>query len=213
MKLFVSGATTTVNRLLADGYGDVLGAFRVPGETPDTIPYGAEWAMDNGCFSGLKPTAIRRLLKQCAELDEYDKPHFITVPDTICNWDATIEFFMEFREWCFELYGAIPWHLAVVLQDGIDVKDDRWQFADALFIGGSDHEFKLKYCEPILQEAAESGMWVHAGRLNTQNKIRWANDMGCIHSFDGSGFSRWPDTNIVPMVKYLRAIRKEGLLF
>lgn len=213
LKLLASGATTTVNRLLSDGYGDVLGCLRVPGETPDTVPIHAEWAMDNGCYSGLDALSICRLLGQCAELHEYDQPHFITVPDTVCDWNATIDFFMEFRFWCFELYGSPPWHLAVVLQDGIDLKDDRWTFADALFVGGSDHEFKLRYCEPILQEAANNGTWVHVGRINSKKNIRRMFDMGCVHSFDGSGYSRWPDANLVPAVKYLRSLDKQRSLF
>lgn len=208
MKLFVSGATRTVHQLAAAGYDDVLGCFRVPGETPNTVPDGMEWFMDNGCFTGLKPAAIKRLLWHCSERMHTDNPpHFITVPDVVGDWASTYVTFMDFRQICLDQYGTWPWHMAVVLQEGINQNEDLW-FADAIFVGGLTDEFKLKHCEPLMQQAHEEGKWVHVGRINGKRKIKYLRDMGCVDSFDGTGYSRWPDANLIPAVKYLRELNE-----
>ena len=212
MKLFVSGSTRQIRHLAAAGWGDVLGCLRVPGETPNTVPAGIKWAMDNGCYSGLKVAGIRRLLHHCAESMIGDNPpHFVNVPDVVCDWDSTLQTFLDFRSACLDRYGYIPWNLAICLQDGIP--KDAWDQlhaigAGAVFIGGSDHRFKLHYCERIAQEAAEDGAWVHCGRINGHNHLRRARDMGCIHSCDGSGFNCNPAA-LLPALKTLRNPRGE----
>jgi hypothetical protein len=115
---------------------------------------------------------------------------------------------MDFREACLELYGYIPWHIAVVLQEGIVQTEDLW-FADAIFVGGNCHDFKLKYCEPLMQQAHEDGKWVHVGRINGLKKMKWMHDMGCVDSFDGRSYSAWPDANLRPAVEYLRKLKRQ----
>ena len=217
MKIFVSGATRTVASLISEWWSDHLGCLRVPGETPNTVPEGVDWGMDNGCYKGVNAKGINRLLWHCYQSEQGKDPcHFVTVPDVVGNWGETLEFFLMFREGCMEKYGYIPWTLAIVLQEGVSQYEDLW-FADAIFVGGKDHDFKLKYCEPILQKAKADGKWVHMGRINGLKKIKYLHDMGCVDSFDGSGYSRFPGIYLKPAMQLMRQLKnrkhEQGLLF
>lgn len=63
----------------------------------------------------------------------------------------------------------------------------------AVFIGGTT-EFKLgATARAITAEAKRRGKWVHMGRVNTAQRVRYAKQIGC-DSFDGTTFSRWRAT-------------------
>ena len=88
--------------------------------------------------------------------------------------------------------GFVP---ALVLQDGMQVGDVPWREVGAVFVGGST-EWKLgPAAQHLVAYANARGVWAHMGRVNTQKRIWEAARFGC-DSFDGSGFSRWPDLRI-----------------
>jgi EAL domain-containing protein (putative c-di-GMP-specific phosphodiesterase class I) len=75
------------------------------------------------------------------------------------------------------------------------VEDTPWATVGAIFIGGTT-EWKLgPQARAIILEAKRRGLWVHVGRVNSKQRIEQIYAMG-VDSFDGSGWSRWPDTRI-----------------
>jgi hypothetical protein len=62
-----------------------------------------------------------------------------------------------------------------------------------------------------MHEAKRRGKWVHVGRVNSRERVRWCVANGA-DSVDGSGFSYHPDTNIPKGLDWIaEAIKdKEG---
>jgi hypothetical protein len=60
----------------------------------------------------------------------------------------------------------------------------------ALFIGGST-EWKLgPQAETLIAYAKTRGLWVHMGRVNSQQRI-WEGARKGVDSWDGTKYSRW----------------------
>lgn len=55
----------------------------------------------------------------------------------------------------------------------------------------------------IIRQAKARGKWVHVGRLNTEPRLRYFEQLD-IDSFDGSQFSRFPATYIPRWLERLR---------
>jgi hypothetical protein len=69
-------------------------------------------------------------------------------------------------------------HLAGILSPRVGV-----------FVGG-DTEWKEQTMHDWARTAEEAGAWCHVGRVNTLRRLRLC-QMGGVHSFDGSGVSRF----------------------
>jgi len=199
MRLLVSGATDTLRRL-APTCGDVLGCLPTPhtGNSPTSLAaLGLPMAADNGCFNGLDARSFVVMLNDFREagvgLD------WVTVPDVVANGDET--FFLWGRwEPVVRASGFTP---CLVLQDGMTRFDVHQFDPPALFIGGTT-EFKLgPLAANLTADWRAKGRPVHMGRVNTQERIEYAVRIGCT-SCDGSGFSKWPDTNIPKGVRWIR---------
>lgn len=81
--------------------------------------------------------------------------------------------------------------VALVAQDGLTHKKVPWDALECVFIGGST-EYKLsRDVAKIVLEAKSRGKMVHAGRVNTEERISHFAWLGA-DTFDGSGFSKWP---------------------
>lgn len=201
MILLVSGGTATkkrypVGELVVPGAGNAPDSLRL---TP------GRWAMDNGAYSGLDAAAFMRMLERF-----YGRPgcRFVTAPDAVADAHETLA---RWPFWARVIRGVgfVP---ALVGQDGMTVPDVPWPEVGALFIGGST-EWKLgPQAQTLIAYAKTRGLWVHMGRVNTQRRIWDAKRMGC-DSFDGSGFSRWPDIRIPKGLAWAdEAVRQSALL-
>lgn len=185
MLMFVSGATRTMRRypqlgeLIIPTAGNAVDSLRL---TP------GKWVMDNYAYSGFDTGAFMAMLqafhgrKGC---------RFVAAPDVPFDAKATLD---RWPFWSSVIRGVgfVP---ALVAQDGLTVSDVPWRDLGALFIGGSTEWKTGRQARDLCAYAKTRGLWVHVGRVNTRGRIREIADMGA-DSFDGSGWSRWPDTRI-----------------
>jgi len=169
MLLLVSGATRTART-------DTVGHLIVPKQWNDPAALqlqAGRWAVDNGAFSG------------CL---------FVSAPDVVADAAATL------RRWPFwaRLIRGLGFPPAFVAQDGLSADRVPWADMGALFIGGSTDYKESADVRSLMAYAKAKGIWTHWGRVNGKRRYEMALKAGC-DSFDGSGFSKWPDTN-VPLV-------------
>jgi hypothetical protein len=146
------------------------------------------WACDNGAFKGFDEAAYFRMLER---VSGKDKLIFVTMPDVVGDHIKTKELFDQY----YEKVSAYNVPLAYVLQNGVTVEEIPWDKISAIFIGG-DTLFKLsKEARHIVAIAKDKDKWVHMGRVNSERRIRYAQNIGC-DSIDGSGFSMFPGQKI-----------------
>jgi hypothetical protein len=144
------------------------------------------WAADNDAYSDWNPDRYRKMLdrvwgrKGCL---------FVTAPDVVGDAERTLELF---EEWYDDL-SAVLQPIALVAQDGLVPDMVPWQRIDALFLGGSDL-FKMgEDARSLVEQARARGKWVHMGRVNTQQRMRYAKAIRC-DSIDGTSLSWFRDT-------------------
>lgn len=181
-----------------------LGRLVTPRHYPSlraTIADGGPWAADNDGFGGVDHAAFDRMLDtiQAALIADAggdrryehwrNAPLFVTVPDVVADAEATA------RQWVRWAPGVRRRGLrsAFVAQDGCErgLIPAIHEF-DALFIGGST-EWKLGPAAAALVRAAKrAGKWVHVGRVNSYERIRYCAAIGA-DSVDGTQWVRWRD--------------------
>lgn len=152
----------------------------------ETAELGIPWAADNSAFSRFDEPRFLRMLDVIVGVDGC---RFVVAPDVVADAGATLELF---GEWGPRIR-ALELPAALALQDGLTLEGVPWDEVDAVFIGGSS-EWKMGLdALAIVSEAKRRGLWVHMGRVNTLQRIRYANAIGC-DSVDGSQWSLWTDT-------------------
>jgi hypothetical protein len=202
--LLVSGATATVRRHIDNPH---LGLFASPRSRSSlgliaTTP--KRFGVDNDAFTQFDPPAFRRLL---ARLSGHPRCLFVAAPDVVADAAATAERFLLWQP----LIKAEGLPVALVLQDGQEKLGVPWDQVDALFVGGST-EFKLgSVAAGIAREAKARGLWLHFGRVNSNQRIRYAYETGA-DSVDGSGYSRWASEKITRALRCLDQLHRQGCL-
>jgi hypothetical protein len=143
------------------------------------------WAADNDAYSAWDEHRYRKMLDAIHGLPGC---LFVTAPDVVGDGERTLELF---DEWAADLSAC--WQpVALVAQDGMTVATVPWRRIQALFIGGTT-EFKMGDQGRLLAiEAKRRGLWLHMGRVNTQQRIRYAKAIGC-DSIDGTSLSWFKD--------------------
>lgn len=205
MRMYVSGATATLRKYCQDNK-DILGCFPTPHtkNNPTSLAeLGLPIAADNGCFNSLDSQRFVVMLNAYREAGV--KLEWVAVPDAVCDMDTTYKLWGKWEK-VVRAFGHTP---CMVLQNGFDICDLFIFKPQAIFIGGDDN-FKLG------QDVRKAVMWArqnnvpsHMGRVNSFKRIRYAIDIGCT-SFDGSGFSKWPDTRIPKAIKWIRSWQKKN---
>lgn len=172
--------------------------------------YGAEaswsgyWAADNDCFQGLDRRAYLKMLAHLTTCDT-SKLLFVTAPDVVADSTATLARFHAYAPLLHDL--ELP--IGFVGQDGLKIESTPWDDFDAFFIGGST-EWKMGFeATRLVREAKARGKHVHMGRVNSVQRIRYAQAIGC-DSFDGTQFSMFADTYIPKFLSWI-GNRQEGL--
>lgn len=153
-----------------------------------TAAAGIPWAADNDCFQSLDSEAFTSMLDRIQGLPGC---LFVTCPDFVGDHEATL---VQFYRWSSAIKRrGLP--IAFVLQDGCTVRDVPWLDIDAVFIGGST-EYKLSArVENIVVDARDRDKHVHMGRVNSEKRIRYAEEIGC-DSVDGSGWAIFNQTHL-----------------
>ena len=204
MRIFVSGATTTVDAMAATECGKHhLGRLYSPrgGHVfRDDIP----WGVDNDCFTKYDPEAFQRMLDRL-ETCSMDRAKFVAVPDVVGDWEATLG---RYDEW-FNRMLHCP-H-AIVCQDGATVENVPFCTSSAVFIGGTDDFKKSPEAFAIATEARRRRKWIHVGRVNSYQRAR--NWIGLADSIDGSQFSWFSETYIPDWMQWIAGQLKQDRLF
>lgn len=104
------------------------------------------------------------------------QPLWVAVPDVVGDAEETLKLWSIWNK-------RVPFKLSFVAQDGHEPQDVPKE-AHAVFIGGST-EWKLSNAHKF------KGItdWLHIGRVNTMNRLNWAEHCGA-DSVDGTGFFR-----------------------
>jgi len=159
------------------------------------------WAADNDAFSDWDPDRYIRMLEAIT-----DQPGclFVTLPDVVANAKATDS---GFARW-LQMVRFTRQPIAYVAQDGAIPARIPWDNIDALFVGGSTGYKLGAEARGAVRWAKERGKWVHMGRVNTLQRIKYANAIGC-DSIDGTAVSRFKDHYLS---KFLEAARQPAQL-
>lgn len=144
------------------------------------------WAADNDAFSKWNEGKYRAMLDR---IKGRVGCLFVTAPDVVGDAKQTVR---NFYEWAADL-NRTEQPIALVGQDGLDTKDVPWEAIDAFFVGGTT-EWKLSIpAYRLMREAKDRGKWVHMGRVNSVERVKYARWVGC-DSVDGTSFSWFRDT-------------------
>jgi hypothetical protein len=180
---------------------------------------GIRWAADNDCFHGFDPGRYLELLEA---ISYRSGCLFVTAPDVVADAKATLALFERWQPvlqvvWATvnetDVDPGVPVHqpIALVAQDGLERLPIPWEQLQALFIGGST-QWKLgPQAARMVREAKERGKWVHVGRVNTLQRIRWCMALG-VDSIDGSGFARFTRARLPMGVAALTGPTQQTLL-
>ena len=169
------------------------------------LPDGEKWCGDTGCFAKPEAHDDAKYLAWIAARD-HRRCLFATAPDVLANYRATVERSLPLLPKIRDMgYPA-----ALVAQDGWDSDDAPWDEFDVLFIGGTN-KFKLEESTPVIREAKNRGKWVHMGRVNTWNRLRFAEMMSC-DSADGTMLAFGPDINTPILLGWLERQRRQPTL-
>lgn len=83
------------------------------------------------------------------------------------------------------LIRALGYAAALVAQDGLEELVVPWDSFDVLFVGGTT-EWKLSAAaRELVAESKRRGKWVHMGRVNSAQRLLYAQRIGC-DSVDGT---------------------------
>lgn len=152
----------------------------------DAHDAGFRWAADNDAYLAWDEPRYRAMLDR---IDGMPGCLFVTAPDVVGDAAATLDLFHQWRP---DLNG---FPVALVAQDGLTPERTPWDSIRALFIGGTS-EWKLGgEAHTLAVEAKRRGLWLHMGRVNTRQRVRWARSIGC-DSIDGTAFSRYRRTHL-----------------
>lgn len=153
------------------------------------IPDGVWLSADNGCYGKGWPgeDAWWAWLQTLPA----ERCRFAVAPDVVGDAAATLE---RSLPWLAEIRSlGIP--AAFVAQDGQEHLPVPWDQFDVLFIGGST-EWKLgRHARTLVAEAKLRGKSAHMGRVNSLQRLRYANAIGC-DSADGTYIAFGPDLNL-----------------
>lgn len=184
------------------GFGRLLSP-REFSRAADTAAAGIPWAADNDCFQRLDADAYLRMLHAIRGVTGC---RFVTAPDVVGDWHATLE---RWRYWRDTL-AMLELPAAYVLQDGQPPHLVPWDDVAAVFIGGTT-EYKLgAAAERLAAEARARGKWVHMGRVNSRRRFDYARAIGC-DSTDGTAYSKWRSTHLPRALTWHRQLLLEGV--
>lgn len=160
-------------------------------------PPGVIWSADNGCFGKGYPGDEAWFA--WLEKNAHDAPTclFATAPDVVGDAVATLT---RSLPWLAKIRD-LGYPAAFVAQDGLQDLEVPWDEFDVLFIGGST-EWKLgRHARALIRDAKARGKWVHMGRVNSAQRYRYAEHIGC-DSVDGTYLTFGPDVNLPTLLSW-----------
>lgn len=170
------------------------------------IPEGAWICADNGVFGKGYPgddawwTWVQGLPR--------DRCRFVVAPDVVADAAATIE---RSTPW-LPLIRALGLPAAFVAQDGQESLSVPWDEFDVLFVGGSTEWKMSRHARALVAEAKRLGKGTHMGRVNSLQRLRYADAIGC-DSADGTYIAFGPDVNLPDVLGWVREINTQQYLW
>lgn len=171
---------------LCGKYPGRIASLISPGRWKTPVPF-AEYALDNGAFTGFDAESFTTLLTKA---ERHKKPIWVAVPDAVGNRDLTLQ---RWSEWQHQL---TKWTLAMVVQDGMTAADVPPE-ASVVFVGGSTL-WKWKSVRGWCADFPR----VHVGRVNTERHLWMAHEAGA-ESCDGTGWMRDIEEELPGLIRYL----------
>lgn len=176
-----------------------LGFIATPAQS-NPRPAGVRWCADNGCFSD-RYRGDWEFTVWLAGQRGIDDCEFAVAPDVVGDAERTLA---RSRPLLTVIRG-MGYRVALVAQDGLEQLRIPWDRFDALFIGGST-EWKLGAgARAIAREASLRCKWVHMGRVNSRERLRYAATIGC-DSADGTLLTFGPDLHIGRLLGWLKEL-------
>lgn len=198
--LYLSGA---VRQSVAEaGMGYMLTPMM--GNAPDLNV--TPWAADTGCFSQPEKHDDQRYLDWLDKRPRHSNL-FATAPDVVADaaatWERSKRMLPQIRELGFDA--------SLVIQDGIEFMDVRWESFDAVFIGGST-QWKLGLAAYEFGiEAKRHGKHLHWGRVNSLRRLFLARKARA-DSCDGTYIAYAPDVLVPRMKRWVERVNAQGVL-
>ncbi|MBA3824526.1 MAG: hypothetical protein H0X24_11615 [Ktedonobacterales bacterium] len=166
------------------------------------IPHLPKWAADNGCFAqgdqfdGIAYlhwlSGLQHLRESCL---------FAVAPDVVGDAAATLKRSRPY----LSIMRGLGFPVAYVAQDGFVSKHIPWDALEVLFLGGTD-AFKLHpRTEYIVREAKERGKHVHAGRVNSYERLELMTSWGC-DTADGTYIAFAPNLHLDNILRWLNRV-------
>jgi hypothetical protein len=186
----------------------VLGMIATPAQG-NALPAGVTWCADNGCFGKGYPGDAAWL----SWLDTYTDEErsrcvFATAPDVVGDAAATLARARPH----LPAIRQLGYPTALVGQDGLENLAVPWDEFDVLFLGGST-EWKLgPAARALTAEAKARGKHAHMGRVNSLQRLRYADAIGC-DSADGTFLTFGPTVNLARLRGWLRAVNNQAALW
>jgi hypothetical protein len=202
VRYFANPSTQRVRDAMSAGLLDCI----VTPKQGNRIPDGARLCADNGAYGKGYPgdDAWWAWLQQLPA----DRCVFAVAPDVPFDAKATLT---RSRPWLARIRSlGIP--AAFAAQDGLKTLDVPWEEFDVLFLGGTT-EWKLgRHARVLTAEAKAHGKRVHMGRVNSEQRIRYADAIGC-DSADGTYIAFGPDLNLPSVLAWLRGVNDQRTLW
>jgi hypothetical protein len=170
------------------------------------IPAGAWLCADNGCYGAGYPgdAAWWAWLQTLPAA----RTRFAVAPDVVGDAAATLA---RSAPWLPRIRG-LGMAAALVAQDGLQDLAVPWDAFDVLFIGGSTAWKLGRHARAVVAAAKARGKWVHMGRVNSLQRLRYAQGIGC-DSADGTFIAFGPDVNLRRVLGWVRDVNAQHALF
>lgn len=167
-----------------------------------------EWIADNAVFAGRYPGNDAYLAWLSERAERAGRCRFVVAPDVVGDAAATLARSAPM----LPRIRTLGYWVAFVAQDGLEDLTVPWAYVDCLFIGGTT-EWKLgAAARGLTAEAKEQGKWVHMGRVNSLERLRYARQIGC-DSVDGTYLAFGPDKNLPRLLRWMDDVNNQGLLW
>lgn len=162
------------------------------------------WAADNGAFpNGCDFERWKHWLPWLSP----DDCLFAVAPDVPFDWAGTVDLFPAGAH----IIEEIGYPLAIAAQDGATTRDVPWQSLACLFIGGTTDWKISDDARRLADEARARGLWVHMGRINTEQRFRLAASWDSVDSADGTFLKYGTKKNLHRLLRWLEVTESPQL--
>jgi hypothetical protein len=208
MRVLVSGQTAYLREIVRTKLAQAhLGVLLQPNQHNDIrslLSMNLPLAIDNANFSNPNFNKLWNLLIEGWEI--YPWISWLTVPDVVADAAATLSWFDGFiAELECEVGQVPPVPLAFVGQDGLERPELRrripWDQFACFFVGGSTRWKLGPHAVDLCDEAKRRGKLIHVGRVNSIKRALYCRDVLKADSVDGTGFSRFARSTLMPVLE------------